>query len=98
MNPNMLSYLQLPDEYKIAEILTPQRLVGLTVGDINFRDNHHLSLITIRRAFEEVVEDKIGQAEHILGVPENTTPIKEKDVFVLFGKSRDIENFIKINQ
>jgi len=44
------------------------------------------------------VEDKIGQAEHILGVPENTTPIKEKDVFVLFGKSRDIENFIKINQ
>jgi trk system potassium uptake protein TrkA len=98
MNPNMLSYLQLPDEYKIAEILTPQRLVGLTVGDINFRDNHHLSLITIRRAFEEIVEDKIDQAEHILGVPENTTPIKEKDVFVLFGKSRDIENFIKINQ
>ena len=98
MNPSMLSYLQLPDEYRIAEILTPQRLVGLTIGDINFRDNHHLSLITIRRAFEELVEDKIGQAEHIVGVPENTTQIKEKDVFVLFGKSRDIENFIKINQ
>ncbi|MBR4535249.1 MAG: TrkA family potassium uptake protein [Bacteroidales bacterium] len=98
MNPSVLSYLQLPDEYRIAEILTPQRLVGLTIGDINFRDNHHLSLITIRRAFEELVEDRIGQAEHIVGVPENTTQIKEKDVFVLFGKSRDIENFIKVNQ
>ena len=98
MNPSVLSYLQLPDEYRIAEILTPQRLVGLTIGDINFRDNHHLSLITIRRAFEELVEDRIVQAEHIVGVPENTTQIKEKDVFVLFGKSRDIENFIKVNQ
>lgn len=98
MNPSMLSYLQLPDEYRIAEIITPHRLVGLTVGDINFRDNHRLSLITIRRAFEEVVADKIDKEEHILGVPENTSQIKENDVFVLFGKSIDIDNFIKINQ
>ena len=46
-NPNILSYLQMPDEYRIASIIAPNRLEGLTLGDINFRDNHHLSLVQI---------------------------------------------------
>ena len=98
MNPNMLSYLQLLDEYKIAEIITPTKLVGETLGNINFRDNYRLSLITIRREFEEIVQDGISKAEHIVGVPENTAIIEEHDVFVLFGKSNDINSFIKLNQ
>lgn len=98
MNPSMISYLQLPDEYKIAEILSPVKLVGMTLADIDFRDNHRLSLITIRRAYEEIESNKINTKEHIIGVPENSTVIQENDCFVLFGKSHDIENFIKINQ
>lgn len=96
-NPNMISYLQLPDGYKIAEIITPNRLIGLSVGDIDFRENHRLSLITIRRNFEELVADKLDTKQHILGVPDNKTIIQEGDVFVLFGKEHDIDNFIKIN-
>lgn len=96
-NPNMISYLQLPDGYKVAEIIAPSRLIGLTLGDINFRDNHKLSLITIRRNFEELVANKIDTQQHIIGVPENKTDIREGDVFVLFGKDHDIDNFIKIN-
>lgn len=96
-NPNMISYLQLPDDYKIAEIIAPIRLIGLTLGDINFRNNHKLSLITIRRDYEEIVADKFGKQQHIIGVPDTSTVIQEGDVFVLFGKDHDIENFIKIN-
>lgn len=96
-NPNMISYLQLPDGYKIAEVITPNRLIGLSVGDINFRDNHRLSLITIRRNFEENVAGKTDTKQHILGVPDNKTIIQEGDVFVIFGKEHDIDNFIKIN-
>ncbi|MDL2327024.1 TrkA family potassium uptake protein, partial [Bacteroidales bacterium OttesenSCG-928-A14] len=98
LNPNMITFLQLPDEYRVAEILTPTRLIGMTLGEIDFRENHKLSLITIRRAFTEYDNNKIGTKEHIIGVPENSTVIEEKDVFVLFGKTVDIENFIKINQ
>lgn len=96
-NPNMISYLQLPDGYKIAEVITPKRLIGLSIGDINFRDNHRLSLITIRRNFEELVADKLDTKQHILGVPDNKTIIQDGDVFVIFGKEHDIDNFIKIN-
>lgn len=98
LNPNMISYLNLPDEYRVAEILTPARLVGMTIGNVNFRDNHSLSLITIRRSFENSTSDKIGLHEHTIGVPDFFTVIEEEDVFVLFGKSHDIENFITINQ
>lgn len=96
-NPSIISYLQLPDGYKIAEIISPSRLIGLTLGDINFRDNHKLSLITIRRNFEELVADKVSLQQHIIGVPETGTIIQKDDVFVLFGKEHDIDNFIKIN-
>ncbi len=97
LNPSMLSYLQLPDGYKIAEILTPSRLVGMTLGDISFRDNHRLSLITIRREYKDEDDDEVS-SEHIVGVPENSTIIEENDCFVLFGKTHDLENFIKVNQ
>lgn len=98
LNPNMLTYLQLPDQYRVAEILTPVRLVGMTLIDINFRDNHRLSLIAIRREFAEPGKNTIAREEHIIGVPENATVIEENDILILFGKTVDIENFITINQ
>lgn len=98
LNPNILSFLQLPDDHRIAEILTPQRLIGMTLGDINFRDNHKLSLITIKRDFEEFSSTETKKSQHIIGVPDNTTVIQENDCFVIFGQNQDIENFIKINQ
>lgn len=98
LNPDMISYLELPDEYKIAEILAPTRLVGRTIGDINFSDNHHLILITIRRSFEEKIHDRIGKKDHIIGVPNFTTVVVDDDVFVLFGKTHDINKFVKINK
>ncbi len=97
LNPNILSYLQLPDGYRIAEILTPVKLVGMTLGDISFRNNHKLSLITIKREYRDEKDNKI-MSEHIVGVPENSTLIEENDCFVLFGKIHDLENFIKVNQ
>lgn len=98
LNPNIISYLQLPDGHRIAEILTPQRLIGMTLGDINFRDNHKLSLITIKRDFEEFSTTEAKKSQHIIGVPDNTTVIQENDCFVIFGQNQDIENFIKVNQ
>ncbi len=97
LNPNILSYLQLADDYKIAEVIPPAKTIGLTIADLNLRDVYRLSLITIRRSFP----DDLGSDEtttHIIGVPDTSTDIQEKDCFVLFGRTADIENFIKKNQ
>jgi trk system potassium uptake protein TrkA len=99
INPSIVSYLQLPDGYRIAEVIAPQRLVGVTIADLNLRDAYRLSLITIRRNYAETKNPTQSNATgHILGVPDTLTTIEENDCFVIFGLTRDIENFIKKNQ
>ena len=63
-------------------------------GQIDFRDKYKLSLITIRRN----VEEWNGQMkQHVLGVPDTKTILMEDDILVLFGKNKDIEKFVEIN-
>ena len=99
MNPNLLTYLQLPDEYKVAEIIVPESIVGKKVGDVGFRDSYKLSLITIRRKVEELngAKAKNGHKEQIVGVPDTNVLIEEDDILVIFAKSKDIDTFIKAN-
>jgi trk system potassium uptake protein TrkA len=98
MNDNLITYLQLPDDHKVAELLVPHSLVGQKVGDVGFRDNFKMSLITIRRKVDEdEAKFKSGQKEQIVGVPDNNVLIEENDILVVFAKSRDIDIFIKAN-
>lgn len=99
LNPSIVSYLQLPDGYRIAEVIAPEHLIGMTIADLNLRDAYRLSLITIRRNFAETNNPtQSNSTGHILGVPDTSTTIENKDCFVIFGQTRDIENFIKRNQ
>jgi len=98
MNPNLISYLQLPEEYKVAEILAPDSIVGKKVGEVGFRDNYKMSLITIRWKVEEAdLKSKNIPKEKIAGVPDNNLLIEKNDVLVVFAKEKDIEHFIKDN-
>lgn len=98
MNPNLITYLQLPDEYKVAEILVPESIVGLKINEVKFRENYKMSLITIRRKLEEGEEKaKNGKNEQIVGVPDYNDIIEQDDILVVFAKSKDIDVFIKAN-
>ena len=70
LNPTVVSYLQLPDGYRIAEIVISPKLIGMTVGDLNLRDAYRLSLITIRRNFAEGNESR---STTTTGCPSATT-------------------------
>jgi trk system potassium uptake protein TrkA len=97
MNPSVISYLQLPDDYRIAEVLAPRKIAGRTYGDLALRDKYKLSMITIKRDFQEFVDKKECIIQHIIGVPDTKTIIQPNDSLVIFGKNRDIERFIEIN-
>lgn len=94
MNPNLISYLDLPDDYSVVEIIAPKHICNIEYGHIDFRDKYKLSLITIRRNVE-----KWGgvSKQHVLGVPDTKTVILKEDILVLFGKNKDIEKFVEIN-
>jgi len=97
INPNIVSFLQLPDDYEVAEIKPPKDIEARTIEEIGLRSKYRLNLITIKRCFEEDRGDSIEVVQHILGVPSSDTVIKKTDTLIVFGTSRDIKRFIEIN-
>ena len=87
-NPSLVSYLQLPDEYRVAEIKTPPNLVGRTHEEINIRDKYNLSLITIKTEIDVEDGDEKLSGHHIRGVPVSTTVLHENDFLIVLAKTR----------
>ncbi|HBF89460.1 MAG TPA: potassium transporter KtrA [Bacteroidales bacterium] len=98
LNPNIISYLQLPDDYRIAEIIPPENLLNRTLIDIDLRNKYKINLITIKKQIEIKKNNSIEIEQHIIGVPSSETIIKENDCLVVFGTSHDIEKLIEINK
>ena len=94
MNPSLVSYLDLAEDYSVVEIIAPRHICDLEYEQVNFRDKYKLSLITIRRNVEEWDNKK---RQHVLGVPNTKTVILKDDILVIFGKNKDIEKFVEIN-
>jgi len=97
LNPSIVSYLQLPDQYEIVEIKTPKGIANRTLDEIGLRNKYKLNLITLKREFEEIKNGEILKSKHILGVPNSSTVLYSTDTIVVFGKVTDIERFIEIN-
>lgn len=93
LNPSVISFLQLPDDYEIAEIKAPNGILNRSIRDIEFRNVYKLTLVTIKS--ESVVNGNIET--HVVGVPSYDYLIKEKDTLVVFGTKQNVERFIEIN-
>ncbi|PCJ81714.1 MAG: potassium transporter KtrA [Bacteroidetes bacterium] len=97
INPSIRGFLRLPDEYEIAEIKAPPNCCGRTLKDISLGVRYGLRLITIRREFEEEIDGKTETTEHIIGVPQPETVIRETDTLVVFGALKSVNKFLDIN-
>ena len=98
LNPNIVSFLQLPDDHEIAEIRAPKGVVGRTCDDVGFRNKYEMTLITIKRQYELTKNGQDCTEQHIVGVPKEDTVIQEKDTLVIFGAAKSVERFIEINE
>ena len=97
-NPNIVSFLQLPDDHEIAEIRAPKGVVGRTLDAVGFRNKYEITLITIKREYEITRNGEDFIETHIIGVPKSDIEIKEKDTLVIFGAAKSVERFIEINE
>ncbi|MBA4304468.1 MAG: potassium transporter KtrA [Sphingobacteriaceae bacterium] len=99
LNPDLVSFFQLPDDYQIVELKTPTGVADKTVIEIGLRNKYNLNLITLRRAYEVKTENgDIDYEYHILGVPKADTVLYSTDYIILLGKSDDIEKFVEVNK
>jgi trk system potassium uptake protein TrkA len=90
LNPKIQFSIELPDDYRIMELNAPNGLIKRLLKDINLVGKYELSLVTLLR--------KRGDTHHILGVVSGETEIEEQDMLVVFGKEKNIEKFIQINE
>ncbi len=98
LNPDMLTFFELPDGYEIVEIVTPVGIINKSIADIKLREKYHLNLITIKRQFEEMEGKELCKVLHTIGVPKPTTTIFEGDLLIVMGQRKDIKKFIEINR
>ena len=96
IHPNIGGFLELPDDYEIAEIHAPQNCIGRTLGSIDLTNRYELRLITIRRKFSAEKEGELDQ-EHIIGVPKEDMVIQDTDTLVVFGTLSGVKRFLEIN-
>lgn len=98
INPSIVSFLQLPDDYEIAEIIAPKGTVGRTIDTIAFSNKYELTLITIKREYNIQKKSEEITEQHVVGVPKSDTVIMERDTLVVFGTSKSVQRFIDINE
>lgn len=98
LNPSVVSYLTLPDNYEIAELRAPKGVDNRTIDDIGLRTKYNLNLITVKRGYLVEKKGEEVREEHILGVPTSDTVIYKSDTIVVFGLVSDIEKFIELNK
>lgn len=98
VNPSIVSYLDLPDDYCIMEIVCPPAVAGRSLAEIDMRRRYQLNLVTIK---EEVEPERPGNHEKkfkIAGIPGGDTIIERHHFLVVFGKRNNLNRFIQINQ
>ncbi len=98
VNPNITAFLQLPDNYEVAEVRTPRGVTNRTVDDLDLIERYNLTLITIKRCYEEEVNGEVVRTEHILGVPKPETVVYDSDTLVVFGTLGNVKRFIEVNE
>lgn len=98
LNPSILSFLQLPDDYEIAEIKPPKGTIGRTIDDIDFRNKYKLTLVTLKREYDVKKDGDYCVEKHVVGVPNSDTVIESRDTLVVFGTAKHVQRFIDINK
>lgn len=80
-SPSLLDYIELSNQYTIAELSVPPRISGKTLRELNSREKYGCTIVAINRPGEVIVS------------PSAEDRVYEKDVMVLIGTNQMIERF-----
>ncbi len=80
LNPDLLDYFPLSQEYRIMELVAPKSLVGQSLVGSKLRNKYKLLVLAIRNK----------TTEDFNCMPEPDTVIGENDVLVVMGRELDL--------
>lgn len=87
----------LSEKYNIIEATVPERYVGSTIGEADFRETFKINILTIIRVTE--VPSLVGghqRKKKVVGVVDGNTRFEKNDILVLFGHINDIKKLLQL--
>src|SRR5690606_30787424 len=78
---NIIDYLELSDEYSIAEIKASEKITGYSLIELDIRAKYGVNIVAIKRG------------THILVSPQAIEKVQLDDVLIVIGSDADIHRF-----
>lgn len=87
---------EIEGDYLVSEVEVNPDVVGKTLKEAEFRKIFHLNIITIirNRKYTNLIGRRADKQE-VMGMVKPETKFLEGDVLVVFGKSSDIDKYLK---
>src|SRR5690606_19262833 len=92
----IIDSFELNKNYSIVEVKTPEYFVGKTIGEIGFRVNYNIVILTILNQSEQ--SSFLGKSKtitNVQGIPQPETILEKDDILVLYGFNKDLNKFVK---
>ena len=80
INPDLLDYLPLSEEYRVVEINLPEIFIGKSLAELNLRKKYNILVIAIKTPHENQIEF----------MPTAETILKRGNTVVVMGNAADI--------
>lgn len=93
---NVAKHVSLSPGYSLAEIKTPDALVGKTLRQSGLRKDFNLNVVGIKRKVPQITQDGARTFEETTeNVPSPDAGLEEEDVLIVIGKDADIAKLAK---
>ncbi|UZD21572.1 TrkA family potassium uptake protein [Algoriphagus halophytocola] len=93
----VLDSLEISDEYNIVEVKVPKRYVEMSVAEANIRQEFYLNILTIIKI--EQKKNLLGintPYKNVIGVVTPDHKFEEEDILLIFGKMKNIQQFLEL--
>lgn len=91
----IIDSFNLTDRYNIIEATVPERYIGQTIGESNFRSKYNVVILTIIRSAEQKnVLGVVHKVSEVVGVAAPEMSFEKDDILVLFGNLKDIQRLL----
>lgn len=93
----VMDSLEISDEYNIVEVKLPKRYFGMKVSEADIRKEFYLNILTVIK-----MEDKTNllglktQEKRVIGVITPEYLLEKGDILLLFGKIKNIQEFLNL--
>lgn len=94
----VIDSLEISADFTIIEVKIPSRYVGMSVAEANIRSEYSLNILTTIQ--EKLTTNLIGlklPQRQVAGVISADYVFKEDDILLIFGKVKNIQEFLNVD-